>query len=63
MEAAIRDRRSVKSLLVLLSITLCLGLSPRLYGAGDRPTAENAVLSVSLDPGDGTLSVTDKRTG
>jgi hypothetical protein len=44
-------------------IVLCLGLSPRLYGAGDRPTAENAAISVSLDPGDGTLSVTDKRTG
>jgi hypothetical protein len=63
METTIRSLRPGRSAIALLLIVLGLGLSPRLYGAGDRPVAENAVISVSLDPADGTLSVTDKRTG
>ncbi|MCU0914539.1 MAG: glycoside hydrolase [Planctomycetes bacterium] len=63
MGTASQDLRSVRNTVTLVLILLCLGWSARPCGAGGRAAAENAVLSVSLDPGAGTLSVVDKRTG
>jgi hypothetical protein len=63
MRAAAQDLRSFRSLILPILAALALGLPLRLCGAGDRPAAQNAVISVSLDPSDGTLSVTDQRTG
>jgi hypothetical protein len=63
MRAAIQHPASIKSLIVLVLIALCLGVSPRFGLAGDRLAAENTIISVSLNSADGTLTVMDKRTG
>jgi hypothetical protein len=63
MGAANRTRGWIANLGVLAFVAVCLGPLPGRTSAADRPVAENAVLSVALDPADGTLAVTDKRTG
>jgi len=63
MGVTIRNLRSIRSLMPPALIVLCLGLSPRFCNAGDRPTAENNVISASLNASDGTLSIIDKRAG
>ncbi len=63
MGTTVPRNRLFERVVLVSSLVFCLGLASRLCLAGDRPGAENAAIAVSLDPGDGTLSVTDKRTG
>jgi len=62
MEVTLQSLGLIKQLTASALIILCLGAAICLGNASARITAENSLLSVSLDPADGTLSVVDKRT-
>jgi hypothetical protein len=62
MGTTVPRNRLFERVVLVSTLVFCLGLASRLCLAGDRPGAENAAIAVSLDPSDGTLSVTDKRT-
>jgi len=64
MEAALRNPRLLRGVVLLTLAVLGASMSPGWCRAGERPAVmENSLLSVSLDPADGTLSVLDRRTG
>jgi hypothetical protein len=63
MALTIGNHGAIDRLAVFVLAALCLGLSPRCGTAADLLTVENPTISVSFHPGDGTFSVTDKRTG
>ncbi len=63
MGAAIRNSGSIACGIASILIVLCLSLPPCPCAAANPPAAENAAISVSVSPADGTLLVVDKRTG
>ena len=64
MDTAIVKREIAgRSAFLVLAAALCLGLCGDSHGRDEPAAVENRVISVSIDPADGTLSVLDKRTG
>ncbi len=63
MGAALRKSGSIAWGITLVLMVLCVCWPPYACVAANPPTVENAAISVSLRPNDGTLLVLDKRIG